>query len=104
MKKYFILMAAVIIQICVGVGYSWGTFVPALKQTFGLSITQTETIFGAGSYAHAFLIFGSLVFISIFLFYLSTGKRRRVIDYQVFVSPFEIFKIVIPSSTGASCL
>ncbi len=49
MKKYVILIVAVLIQICIGVGYSWSTFVPALKQTFGLSITQTQTIFGIGS-------------------------------------------------------
>ncbi len=57
MKKYVILMAAVLIQICIGVGYSWSTFVPALKQTLGLSITQTETIFGTGSLVITLFIF-----------------------------------------------
>ena len=50
-------MLAVLIQICLGVGYSWSTFVPALKQTFGLSITQTQTIFGTGSLIITLCIF-----------------------------------------------
>jgi OFA family oxalate/formate antiporter-like MFS transporter len=57
MQKYVILIVAVLIQICLGVGYSWSTFVPALKQTFGLSITQTETIFGTGSLVITLFIF-----------------------------------------------
>ena len=57
MQKYIILIAAVLIQICLGVGYSWSTFVPALKETFGLSITQTETIFGIGSLVITLFIF-----------------------------------------------
>lgn len=57
MKKYIILTSAVLIQICLGVGYSWSTFVPALKQTFGLSITQTQTIFGTGSLIITLCIF-----------------------------------------------
>ena len=57
MKKYVILIFAVLIQICLGVGYSWSTFVPALKQTFGLSITQTQTIFGIGSLIITLFIF-----------------------------------------------
>jgi len=57
MKKYIILISAVLIQICLGVGYSWSTFVPALKQTFGLSITQTQTIFGTGSLIITLCIF-----------------------------------------------
>ena len=57
MKKYVILIVAVLIQICIGVGYSWSTFVPALKKTFGLSITQTQTIFGIGSLIITLFIF-----------------------------------------------
>jgi OFA family oxalate/formate antiporter-like MFS transporter len=57
MKKYVILIVAVLIQICIGVGYSWSTFVPALKQIFGLSITQTQTIFGIGSLIITLFIF-----------------------------------------------
>jgi OFA family oxalate/formate antiporter-like MFS transporter len=57
MKKYVILIVAVLIQICLGVGYSWSTFVPALKQNFGLTITQTQTIFGIGSLIITLCIF-----------------------------------------------
>jgi OFA family oxalate/formate antiporter-like MFS transporter len=57
MQKYIILIVAVLIQICLGVGYSWSTFVPALKETFGLSIAQTQTIFGIGSLVITLFIF-----------------------------------------------
>jgi len=57
MKKYVVLIVAILIQICIGVGYSWSTFVPALKQTFGLSIAQTQTIFGTGSLVITLFIF-----------------------------------------------
>jgi len=57
MKKYLILLSSVIIQICLGVGYSWSTFVPALKQSFGLSTVQTQTIFGTGSLVITLCIF-----------------------------------------------
>jgi len=50
-------MVAILIQICLGVGYSWSTFVPALKQTFGLSIAQTQTIFGTSSLVITLFIF-----------------------------------------------
>jgi MFS transporter, OFA family, oxalate/formate antiporter len=57
MKKYIILISAIFIQICLGVGYSWSTFVPALKQTCNLTITQTQTIFGTGSLIITLCIF-----------------------------------------------
>jgi MFS transporter, OFA family, oxalate/formate antiporter len=57
MKKYFILIASVLIQLCLGASYSWSTFVPALKQNYGFSITQTQTIFGAVSFTITILIF-----------------------------------------------
>lgn len=57
MKKYIILTVSVLIQICLGVGYSWSTFVPALKQSFGISITQTQAIFGTGSLIITLCIF-----------------------------------------------
>jgi OFA family oxalate/formate antiporter-like MFS transporter len=56
MKKYFILIAAVFIQICLGAIYSWSTFIPALKQYYGFSITQTQTIFSAVSITMTILI------------------------------------------------
>ena len=57
MQKYVILIVAVIIQLCLGAGYSWSTFVPALKQNFGLTTAQTQVIFGMGSLAATLLIF-----------------------------------------------
>jgi len=57
MKKYVILIFAVLIEICLGVGYSRNAFVPAFKQTFGLSITQTQTILGSGSLIITLFIF-----------------------------------------------
>ena len=46
MKKYLILIAAILIHLCLGAHYAWSTFVPALKQNFGLTTTETQTIFG----------------------------------------------------------
>src|SRR4030043_1469452 len=57
MRKYVVLIAAVFIQLSLGAGYSWSTFVPALKQNFGLTTAQTQVIFGTGSLAATFLIF-----------------------------------------------
>ena len=57
MTKYIILISSVLIQICLGVGYSWSTFVPALKQNFGLTIAQTQIIFGIGSFIITLCIF-----------------------------------------------
>ncbi len=57
MQKYVVLIAAVFIQLSLGAGYSWSTFVPALKQNFGLTTAQTQAIFGTGSLAATFLIF-----------------------------------------------
>jgi OFA family oxalate/formate antiporter-like MFS transporter len=57
MQKYIILIAAVFVQLSLGAGYAWSTFVPALKQNFGLSIAQTQTIFGTGSLVATILIF-----------------------------------------------
>jgi MFS transporter, OFA family, oxalate/formate antiporter len=47
MKKYFILLASVLIQICIGGLYAWSEFVPALKRSYGLSTAQTQLIFGS---------------------------------------------------------
>ncbi len=57
MQKYIILIVAVLIQLCLGAGYSWSTFVPALKQNFGLTTAQTQAIFGTGSLTATLLIF-----------------------------------------------
>src|SRR4030065_2829378 len=57
MQKYIVRIAAVFIQLSLGAGYSWSTFVPALKQNFGLTTAQTQVIFGTGLLAATFLIF-----------------------------------------------
>jgi OFA family oxalate/formate antiporter-like MFS transporter len=57
MRKYVVLIAAVFIQLSLGAGYSWSTFVPVLKQNFGLTTAQTQVIFGTGSLACTILIF-----------------------------------------------
>ncbi|HSV99013.1 MAG TPA: MFS transporter [Sedimentisphaerales bacterium] len=46
MKRYIILLAAVLIQVCVGGLYAWSSFVPALHASYGLSTAQTQFIFG----------------------------------------------------------
>lgn len=45
-RKYVILTASVIIQMCVGGLYAWSSFVPALQESYGLNSTQTQLIFG----------------------------------------------------------
>ena len=57
MNKYIILLVAVVIQLCLGASYAWSTFVPALKQDFGLTTAQTQTIFGLSSLVCTLFIF-----------------------------------------------
>lgn len=47
MKKYIILIAAVLMLLCLGSGLAWSTFVPVLKFKYGLSTAQTQVIFGS---------------------------------------------------------
>ncbi len=44
--KYVVLLCSILIQICLGGIYAWAVFVPALRQTHGLSTAQTQAIFG----------------------------------------------------------
>lgn len=46
MKKYIILIAAVLMMLSIGIHLAWSTFVPVLKQSYGFSIAQTQTVFG----------------------------------------------------------
>jgi OFA family oxalate/formate antiporter-like MFS transporter len=46
MKKYIVLTAAIVIQLCLGGIYAWSTFVPALRSAYGYSAAQTQFIFG----------------------------------------------------------
>jgi OFA family oxalate/formate antiporter-like MFS transporter len=45
--RYLVLFASILIQICIGGLYAWSEFVPALRQEYGLSTTQTQIIFGS---------------------------------------------------------
>lgn len=44
--RYVILLASVLIQLCIGGLYAWSTFVPALRDSYGLSTAQTQLVFG----------------------------------------------------------
>ncbi len=44
--RYLVLIASIIIQICLGGLYAWTTFVPYLKDNYGLSGAQVQVIFG----------------------------------------------------------
>ena len=44
--RHVILLAAVVIQVCLGGIYAWSTFVPYLVTSVDLSVTQTQVIFG----------------------------------------------------------
>ncbi|MEI6148835.1 MAG: MFS transporter [bacterium] len=46
MKKYAVLTAAVVMQLCLGGIYAWSTFVPVLRSDFGYSAAQTQFVFG----------------------------------------------------------
>jgi OFA family oxalate/formate antiporter-like MFS transporter len=46
MKKYVVLAAAVIMQMCLGGVYAWSTLVPVLRSDFGYSAAQTQLVFG----------------------------------------------------------
>ncbi len=44
--RYAVLAASVVIQVCLGGLYAWSSFVPALRDSYGLSSAQTQLIFG----------------------------------------------------------
>ncbi len=46
MKRYLVLIACLVIQSCLGVVYAWSTFVPALKQEYGIHEGHSGLIFG----------------------------------------------------------
>ncbi len=47
MRGYFVLIAAVIMQICLGSIYGWSVFVQPLVNIYMFSVTQTQLIFGS---------------------------------------------------------
>lgn len=52
MKRYFVLIACVVMQMCLGPIYAWSTFVPKLQAAFGYTSWQTQLVFGT-----SFLVF-----------------------------------------------
>jgi OFA family oxalate/formate antiporter-like MFS transporter len=61
--RYIILVASVVIQICLGGIYAWSELVPALEETVGLSIAQTQVIFGCliGTFTISMVLAGKLL-------------------------------------------
>lgn len=47
MKRWSVLLAAVVVHLCLGGIYAWSAFVPALRQSFGYSAAQTQLVFGS---------------------------------------------------------
>ena len=52
MKRYFVLIACIVMQMCLGPIYAWSTFVPKLQAGFGYESWQTQLVFGT-----SFLVF-----------------------------------------------
>ncbi len=48
MKRYLILAASVLIELCLGSVYAWSVFAVPLHDVHGLSMAQTQLIFGVG--------------------------------------------------------
>jgi OFA family oxalate/formate antiporter-like MFS transporter len=46
MRRYLVVAAAVVMQVCLGGVYAWSVFVPPLRAQFGYSSTQTQLVFG----------------------------------------------------------
>ncbi|MBW2979958.1 OFA family MFS transporter [Candidatus Woesearchaeota archaeon] len=47
-NRWWIVLGALIIQLCLGAIYSWSVFVNPLKDTYGFTTTQTQAIFSVG--------------------------------------------------------
>ncbi len=62
MRKYLVLTAAVLMQCCLGSNYAWSVFVPLLVEQHGLSVTESQVIFGTVSlvFTVVFLLGGRL--------------------------------------------
>ena len=46
MRKYSVLIAAILVNICLGGIYAWSIFVPELVKHYGYNTTQTQIVFG----------------------------------------------------------
>lgn len=58
MKKYIVLLAGIVLQICLGGVYAWSKFVPELQESFGYTSVQTQSVFAT---AIAVFTFGMLI-------------------------------------------
>lgn len=52
MKRYLVLIACVLMQMCLGPIYAWSTFVPKLQASYGYASWRTQLVFGT-----SFLVF-----------------------------------------------
>ncbi|OPY83855.1 MAG: Oxalate:formate antiporter [Smithella sp. PtaU1.Bin162] len=60
MKRYIILIAAFLMMLFIGFHLAWSTFVPVLKQNYGFSVAQTQTVFGTAIFVvTCFMFVGS---------------------------------------------
>jgi MFS transporter, OFA family, oxalate/formate antiporter len=48
MKRWYIVIGALIIQLCLGAIYAWSVFVNPLKEQYAFTTTQTQIIFSVG--------------------------------------------------------
>lgn len=48
MRRYLVLAAAVVMQLCLGGMYAWSAFVAPLREGYGLTTAETQLIFGVG--------------------------------------------------------
>ena len=46
MRKYYILTASILVNLCLGGVYAWSIFVPELVAQFGYTTAQTQMVFG----------------------------------------------------------
>lgn len=46
MRKYFILTASILVNLCLGGVYAWSIFVPELVEQYGYTTAQTQMVFG----------------------------------------------------------
>jgi len=45
-KRWLVLLASVLMQVCLGSIYAWSTFAPSLKHSYGLTAGQSGLVFG----------------------------------------------------------
>ncbi|MFW6381559.1 MAG: MFS transporter [Bacillota bacterium] len=46
MKRWFILIASIVLQIILGGIYAWSVFIPALRADYGISVSRSSLVFG----------------------------------------------------------